>query len=1855
MESETFFSTITDSATNTTFAVVVVDGGRVTAHGSMKQGKDWADWVNRGKKSVDQVSLSLDPSLRMSKFVPLTRDNLMSRYSSFGPTTVKGLASIIENKSVPEPLAAKSEKQDAKAADVNEDKAPSTEPENEPESEPIATWLLADVGISMFDVQIKAEAINFKARQFARNMDFASFVTCVKGSRATVSEGRWRTMPVVGRQVSDVLDKFDRKIKTGAFAHLDKQGYFEKLLPIGMANLPPPHLVRNADSDPFIYEGIPYINGGRGILDPTPPGTNQVVRGIRSVGGVLAEIVDKPSRVRRMTRREDEADRLRSITATTNDLNRIIPDARSGATGQSRLRRRLSALTDAIEPANVSPLRLDRPATSRERRRVLEGQARIATQENRTRRNFTADAEAAMRNERGDSPETPSVVRAAEQRTPGEVVPSSGDPTRGERGSDPGGSGGGLLNRLSRRFSRISNRIATGEDKTPEPDFDDRTEIPSAPVETPRVVSEDPWVMDRDTRERLLAALVKAVQPGTYATFSSRFGEDEVDWPDFTPSEQSALMRELGYRRDELLNIVTELMTPEFSADKDYRSDGVVTPESVMEAIANDFVSLRPGGVNLYADVMSLVAINDMLSSKDFETEARASAWRMIDNRNRSVVSKRADIQRRDVRDAGSTRIQGSIGERTVIAGESPKQQSPIGPMLSLSKLQPMRLRYQPEKPVGMKELSEYSDVEREAVLRSAIEMRGNIVDFLRQNLGIPADTELTEDMLADWMSRLDEQAAKRVGMYAHNLIVLDGMIPSLIGSDKNEADVQWSSLTEPARNRILSNASVGLVPQVPKTNVRKTRTRPPKPPSTQQTGPTAPPNAPTKVPGVPVPIGMSTAPGKIDAYKGGVVEDSLDVLDVTDQVVTWTLEDGTQQTKPIKSLGANNQYDLTNAVIQDGITYVMERNLGIYRDPASGLYLTDYSRVPISVDTTITPASRLLPVQKSRSMPVRSYPQITLREADANKPYGLNTNMKKTQIEMLTEVLGIDAQQAQELVGKVIYFAPNVAPGRSMDNFRQAAMLLLNVSSIGTGIPDSEKLNLQLLDVVDIPESSDPIETYLNHIGRPDIAIAYVAAGRPVDFLSFKPDGNKTRAAANIPDSKILPEHLQGATRNSYSRRRMASIFDEDAGNLGENATVLVPGMLATAKPRVRKMIVLWRHPDNYDVDARRHWNSPVVTQTIQVAAAVNKALASDDSRDWYDAFEKVRSTYETAKQSRDASLRSWESAQGNTSRTPRPRREFVLAGDLVEQLETIITDIFGPNMHKVADSVRQEKSLRAKIANDMGRMRKRAQALGVRNVVGLEDGALVPPVDATGSPLPPRSPQEILAMLEKHQSLGFLPHIPRDLGPNDAPEISEISDEAIKTLAAIAFSVEMKLDPETGRPLQEVTTEAVDNKYLLHNAIQFLTGNKGRPITVTAEEFGLLGTSFLTDQTESVAPANFPYNFYIVRRGIARSKRGKTANAMAEELINGPLYTKIDSATAGGYGLNFARPNAGMVDGYGGSDPLGDLILAAVPKTARVDNRSRMNGLYAELLEMFGAFFTGITHFNGTEKTLAIDLDATDDPDWRPDNRANPFYRARRPNTAHGYYVPHGSVSISAHRGSSFLGEELAQLAREMGVTIPKIDTADPEAIRGLGNVIMLLASEKSRREVARGGGPFAEDDTQANDPDRAMDSLAGPQWWNATRAQVFGWMIQMEILKSMEIARMKALGKVPWNDRIAELVAAQEIMTWWNDELGQAMLFGVDVGSADDGLPLTTNPSRIFKGYKIGTHVMVYNRSALVFVSRPLTRAGELAIVESVRDPKIRKPGEPSMVWNSFHGKWINDPDYKSGAPADDKDGT
>jgi len=1859
MGSKSFFSTINDCDTNTTFAVVVICDGMMTAHGSVKQGKDWAGWVNAGAKSLDQIRLSLDPSLRMAEFVPLSRENLMARYSLFGPTTAKHLIALIEDDAPNAPVSVGFPDTESKSAETGDTEALPPEPveEQEPEAEPIRTWLMSDVGISMFDVQMKMDAVQFKARQFARNKNFASFVTCVKGSRATVFDGRWRAMPAPNRDLSRVLDGFDRRIKTNAFAFLDRIGYFEKSAPIGLVNLPPPHIARDADSDSLIYEGIAYINRGRGIPDPTPFGISEMIRGVRSFNGQMANIMEKPSRVLRATRRDAEAQRINALSGATNDLNRLIPDAASGASGASRLRRRLSDLAENIKPATQTPLAGDKPRTRRENRRILEGQSRLAQAGNPIVGSPANEPMGAMRNERGESPSTSPVVRAAEQRAPTEVTRGSGGGRRSDRGKNPRKDGERMLDRLSARLSRISKGL--GRSGAAETEDMNDVPVPPAPADAPDGAVGDPWLMDDASKRNLLSAIdaLRATLPnGARRPFNSRFAEDEIEWSDFTPAEQSSLVGQLRSRRDQLVANINEIMTPVLPNDPDYRVDGVVTPRSVANAVADGHFFLTEGGANLYPDVTALLAIDDILSSTD--PVKQSSAWRMIDDRNRSVVSRAAEIQRRDMRDAGRRRAQGAIGERTVI--NPSREPQPIqSRLLPLSKIQPRRLVFAPEKPADLKKITEYTTLEQQAIIESADRLRQGIADYLRSNLNITGDTPMTEDVLADRIAKLTPENAEKFQLYAHNLIVLDDLVSSaargIYGpTGKVEyflAEPMWSALTIPARNKILSEANVGLVPQVAKTSKpkpRKPRTvvAPTAPAAPSQQASSEPPKRGS------APIGMSTGKKKREEF---VVTDSRPVsvvVDATNRLVTTTLEDGTQETKALSSFGRPRQFDFTNAHLVDDVLYVWENNLQLYRDPVTGNFLTDYRNIPITIDNQISRADDLEPVQSAKNAPIVSYPNVTPPKADSKKIFGLSdqTSDRPTITELLSQVFGIDQQQAEALLSTKIFLAPNVMPGKSVDNFRQAALLLMNQSSIGDDIPQVEKNNLQMLDIVDIPEGSDPIESYLNHIGRPDIAVAYVSAGRPADFLDF-PDHNSampntiSRDGLNIPASSVLPSHLKflasknklGAYRYGYGSR-LGSIFSPTDAE--RQHQTLVPEMRADSKPRTRKMIVLWRHPDNFDDKYRYNRQT---TNVEDIANKVNKALETDSQQDWFVAFEAVRDAYREASRKRTDALDTWRNSAGKKSRSPRPRREFVMAGEMLESLEKILTDIFAPNMDKVVDSVRTKKEQHARTSNEMQRLRARTAETGVKNVAGLEEELLVPPVDAEGNPMPPRKPKEILETLVKHAASGFLPNVPPDLAPGDPIERTELTDEAISTLALIMMSAKSLVDPETQRPVAEIYpmlgrgdnrgTPEVSERNALHNALYWALGFKGRPVMLTESEYELLLGSSLTDETTNVNDDDWVRNAVDLRRGIENPKQGKTAHQMADEFLSGEFYLIGEGGNAGGHGVNFSRGSITQFSGYGGNDPNGDIILAVVPITARFESKERMHSLQHQLQEMYGAFFSAITHFGGTEKTMPVDLDATDDPDWSHEDVRNPYFRSGRENTGYGYFVPHGRETVGAHQ-HNYSGESIQRIARERGIVIPEVDTADPSAIQDLATVIMTLMDGESPIPT-RGTGRLS-----------SADPLAGDQWWRATRMQVFGWMVQLEILKSMEIAKMKAQGKVPWNEELAKLMAAQELLSYWSDEVLMGALFGIDAYTTTS-LPVTKNQVTTFKGNQIGDHIMVLNRTAIAVLAKPATKAMEKEILERIRNPKIRKPGDPSKVWNPFTRRWIDDPDYEKGA--------
>jgi len=70
-------------------------------------------------------------------------------------------------------------------------------------------------------------------------------------------------------------------------------------------------------------------------------------------------------------------------------------------------------------------------------------------------------------------------------------------------------------------------------------------------------------------------------------------------------------------------------------------------------------------------------------------------------------------------------------------------------------------------------------------------------------------------------------------------------------------------------------------------------------------------------------------------------------------------------------------------------------------------------------------------------------------------------------------------------------------------------------------------------------------------------------------------------------------------------------------------------------------------------------------------------------------------------------------------------------------------------------------------------------------------------------------------------------------------------------------------------------------------------------------------------------------------------------------------------------------------------------------------------------------------------------------------------------------------------------------------------------------------------------------------------------------------------------------------------------------------------------------------MFKGDQFGNHIMVLNRTAIAVLAKPATLRIEQEVFELARNPKIRKPGDPSKVWNPITRKWVDDPDYEEGA--------
>ena len=1846
MANKPSFRQVIDSNTGVSFAVIVNDGNSVRAHGNMKQGRDWSSWANGARLTYEDLVSSLDPGLEVGPSMELNEENLSLVSDSLTPSTMRDLSAMIpvvmvavmESKSEPEQI-----QQDDPSSD------------DEPEFELLENWPMTDVALSLFDVQLKKLALNFKAQSFLSKKEYASLVLKVKASNAKFVDGVWTPRPTV---MDDKFAEFGRPRRRHAmrlYSELDQKGYFEKMVPIGASRFNTnPMTARDADKDRLVLEGIPWINLGRGIPDPTPFGeTGQNLGGIRAFGGKFSSIGKLSSRKVRRTRRALERSR-RAAIETIGDESLWLSSGGGDPTASmaGRLRRRLadyiSEVGEAIGGEGENQPADDEVITRRQRRRRSGTEPTVRT-DARDVADISGETQPIERTREvvGETPATPPVVSAAQERLESaeDVVSTVGSSplSRAERGENPRSDGESMVRRLSKRIGRLSKRINSTASPEPTNNVPASTRVPTLKV---RQLDERYLPGDTDS----INELISATQP--YSTYdqsiaSDRFAAAQIPFSEYSPADQSAILSAASDARSEIQQKLEEILRrtvydedgsvfrqPYLGDNEQFDAETlrrIIGENEWINASADD---LAPYNRNFHDSLRTLIALDDMLFDRwTNSARNRDEDFLRIDDTARGLIQRMAGAGDRGY---STGRVQGRTGERTVLRQSSPATRSRE---IALSKIQPRKLlmanpnKSTEEDGSPVKPFSSYTPNEQSALLAAADNLRKNISSEFRTLGKLGQTDEMTEEMVDGAIATADPDDQIRLLWSGHDGVILDDMLEDLSGNPTRNRDGEWASLRRSTRKQIIEDSKINIAPVVPKTSGGPRTSRTPNSGSnaaTTQVAPTPPtPPSATNVPDAPDVAPPAETPTETSRSS---------VIDAATTIVSVEEADGSTRQVPLNSLGRANQYDFSNIhVDKDGVPYVHENATRLYRNPATGEYLEDYSQVEITVDKQIPPTAPLPQVQISKKAgQIISYPQITLDSSNSGRYAGLSSlesdrkNGPFTIGQILTEVLGVSAQDVQELLGKKFYLAPGVKQGASTNNWRQAALLLLATSN--HEIPTAEKRNMQMIDVVDVPVGSDVTEAYLRYADRPELADEYVALGKPENYIV--PDEN-TRSGGD----KFAPPSLRNYLSSGYRRSSSMEVFKpENDENRYRYTRQMAPGMKANHSPRAGKLLVLWRHPLNFE---GYYYYGNNRTQAEQIVESVNRALMTDLPEDWYSAFNNVVSAYSSSLSSAASALHTWRGLSGARSRNPRPKREFVMNSEMAEAMEKILIDVFRPNMFKVIDSVRRERQQQSRTMNAVGRIRRKASESGIKNVGGLEDSQLLVPLDKNGQNLAPRTADEIFDLYETHRATGFLPDVPYTVRSDDPFVIEELSDDAITMLSGIMLASETSVNVVDSTQVGAPSNVGANRKALEIASLHF-SGGLGKPIQVTEEEYKSLAGS-------SQIEGSFSPNFFPIRRGIRSPKPGSTTHQMAQELISGPYYVPAgEGAAAGGFGLNFDSPGGGS--GYSNGDPSGDITIGLLPRTARIVGRQQLETLKTQLEIMAEAFMTRVGYDTGNPRDLPIDA-GMEGVEFDHSNSGNISYDPDRPDTGYGYYAPwygisrhvrqYGNQGLDSMNNAakqvwelltgSTVGDDMTIIGGTGGVVPDLVDSSQEEALRSLAASVIAATLQN-------------QEDSWRWNYDDPTDPLPGSEWFKRTRAQVFGWFVQMEILKGMEIAKLKAEGKAPWNDRIADLVRAQKTILYNNDHVLMATLFNVDAYDSQGNVDVTTkNPDLIMKklwSISRNAHVMVVNRTAIIMLRNPVTTATQDQILEGIHST-ITDPSRPGMVYNPYNETWIPDP--------------
>ena len=543
-------------------------------------------------------------------------------------------------------------------------------------------------------------------------------------------------------------------------------------------------------------------------------------------------------------------------------------------------------------------------------------------------------------------------------------------------------------------------------------------------------------------------------------------------------------------------------------------------------------------------------------------------------------------------------------------------------------------------------------------------------------------------------------------------------------------------------------------------------------------------------------------------------------------------------------------------------------------------------------------------------------------------------------------------------------------------------------------------------------------------------------------------------------------------------------------------------------------------------------------VTDASKVMEAINGALESNDGNAWYKAWQELKRAHSDAVSSRDSALSDWRRTPKNNQ---RQRREFVLNAQLAESLEKIAEEVFPSVFPRITESIKSTMENASKIRNRLAVARVKAQKDGTR-IIGGVDPTLLAPLKDDENNLILRTPDEITEIFEKNRTLGLFEQQPLVLQPGEEYEQSILSDSKIDYFNAVQMAREQQIDYMTG--------EAMDSAgKATHTAAHGLNGYNEPTVVVSPEE----AESLLKMLDEDDQPLYIP-----IVRGISRAKSGKSQKEMVLDYIFRDRYiTSGEGGSAGGEGDNFSaavRP----VTGYHGNREDKATILALVPRTGRIMGRSEMNVLATQIRQLTTFLNAKITRGEGHLEHSGDRYSETPEILW---SRVSPD-----------------------------------------ALPLPQNATwSDKDSIESLYTSILagLTSNRTSDNEFA-----FEINDYSIRNFDGTgyLDgTIGGKEWFAATRNEIFGWYVQLEIAKNA----LYAMGLTSDDEQIKRLYRSQQYIRHLDDEVLFAPILGVDVYLSGNSAVYNLDPVkqylRIPPGkYNDENHIMVTNRTGLILLN-------------------------------------------------------